>query len=109
MARKALIRGIVTSLLALAVATAAAPPACACGSPYYYADFTYDLYPDYPLDGFAGGNLGVLNPRFARSYLYVAYRYLSGRPFDASERKALLRLWDERLTIRQYMILRRTR
>ena len=97
MARKALIRGIVTSLLALAVATAAAPPAWACGSSYYYADFTYDLYPDYPLDGFAGGNLGVLNPRFARSYLYVAYRYLSGKPFAASGRKALLRLWDERL------------
>jgi tetratricopeptide (TPR) repeat protein len=97
MARKALIRGIVTSLLALAVTTAAAPPAWACGSPYYYADFAYELYPDYPLDGFAGGNLGVLNPRFARSYLYVAYRYLSGKSFDASERKALLRLWDERL------------
>ncbi len=97
MAEKALIPKIVMALCALAVAIAAAPPARACGSPYYYANFAYELYPDYPLDGFARGNLGILNPRFARSYLYVAYRYLSGKPFDASEQKALLRLWDERL------------
>ena len=97
MSGKALIPSIAVVLCGLIVALTAASPAKACGSSYYYADFAYEVYPDYPLDGFASGNLGVLSPRFARSYLYVAYRYLSGRTFDASEQKALLRLWDERL------------
>jgi len=98
MARKPMAPKIVVALVGLIIAVAAAAPAWPCGSPYYYADFTYEVYPDYPLNGFAAGNLGVLSPLFARSYLSVAYRYLSGKPFDSVEQKALLRLWDERLS-----------
>jgi tetratricopeptide (TPR) repeat protein len=98
MARKQLIYGVACGLTALVLWVACVPLiSWGCGPEYYYAVFTYDLYPDYPLDGFARGRLGVLNPGFARSYLYVAYRYLSNKPFDVAEGKALLRLWDERL------------
>jgi hypothetical protein len=98
MASSKLIYRIACGLAALILLTTSMPSVTrGCGPSYYYAVFSYGLYPDYPLDGFAGGNLGVVNPGFARSYLYVAYRYLSDKPFDSTENKALLRLWEERL------------
>lgn len=64
------------------------------------AIFTYSQHPDFPLEKFAQGELGVLQPTYARSYLYVAYRYLIGTGFDQQEQQAILALWDERLTRR---------
>ena len=69
----------------------------ACGPFLPEALFTHKLHPDFPLGTFARGQLGVIKPTYARSYLYVAYRYLNGIGFDADEQKALVRLWDERL------------
>ena len=109
MARKALIRGIVTSLLALAVATAAAPPACACGSPYYYADFAYELYPDYPLDGFAGGTSAystLASP--VRTFTLHIGTFPAG-PLTHPSGRLCCGSGTRGSTIRQYMILRRTR
>jgi hypothetical protein len=59
--------------------------------------FTYSKHPDFPLTRFAAGELGVLQPTYARSYLAVAYRYLTGSPLDKEEQKAVSALWDERL------------
>ncbi len=59
--------------------------------------FTYSLHPDFPLEKFARGELGVLQPTYARSYLCVAYRYLIGTGFDPVEQKALVALWSDRL------------
>ena len=71
-------------------------PARACG-PFALAPvFSYDKHPDYPLTGFASGQLGVLKPSYARSYLTVAYRYLSGGQFTPDEQKDLVALWEER-------------
>src|SRR5713101_7602312 len=60
----------------------------------------YSVHPDFPLATFARGELGVLQPPDARSYLYVAYRYFIGQGFDQEEQKALVALWDERLNSR---------
>jgi hypothetical protein len=49
------------------------------------------------LTGYAQGQLGILQPTYARSYLYVAYRYLVGMGFHPEEQEALLSLWHERL------------
>ena len=49
------------------------------------------------LQAFARGNLGILQPQYARSYLYVTYRYLIGRGFDDKEQAALVRFWQARL------------
>jgi hypothetical protein len=68
-----------------------------CGPFFPTAFFTYSLHPDFPLDGYARGQLGVIQPTYAQSYLYVAYRYLSGRKFNSEEQKALLDLWHYRL------------
>ncbi len=59
--------------------------------------FTYTLHPEFPLERFAQGELGVLQPTYARSYLAVAYRYLSGVGLNPEEQQAMLALWQERL------------
>ena len=38
----------------------------------------------------------MLKPRYARSYLTVAYRYLSGGALSPDEQKAVVALWEER-------------
>ena len=72
-------------------------PAFSCGPFFEQAIFTYSLHPDLPLASFAQGQLGILQPTYAQSYLYVAYRYLIGMGFNREEQEALLALWNERL------------
>jgi hypothetical protein len=45
-----------------------------CGPFFDVAYFSYSLHPDLPLEPYAAGTLGVLQPAYARSYLYVAFR-----------------------------------
>jgi hypothetical protein len=71
--------------------------ALGCSPDFPRVILTYTIHPDLPLDEFAGGRLGVLQPTFARSYLFVAYRYLSAVPLDEDERQAVLDFWDGRL------------
>ncbi len=71
--------------------------ALACGPFTLEAIFIYTAHPAFPLQQFAAGRIGVVQPSYARSYLYVAYRHLSGLNFSPSEQKALVDLWSERL------------
>ena len=68
-----------------------------CGPFFDYAVFVNGVHPDYPFGPYAAGDLGVLMPTYPRSYLVVAYRNLSGVPYDAQEQKEILRLWNDRL------------
>jgi hypothetical protein len=86
----ALAAGIVAGLLC-------SRPAFSCGPFLEQAIFTYTVHPDLPLTSYAEGQLGILQPTYAQSYLYVAYRYLTGMGFNQEEKAALLALWDERL------------
>lgn len=61
--------------------------------------FTFTVHPEYPLEKFAQGEIGVVQPTFARSYLYVVYRTLTGAHFSETEQKELVRLWRERLEL----------
>ena len=70
----------------------------ACGPFFPEAIFVYTLHPDFPLDSYAAGHLGILQPTYARSYLYVAYRYLAGAGFDEVEQLDLTQLWDDRMS-----------
>jgi hypothetical protein len=88
--------GVVSALLYLA------SPASGCGPFLPRAIFTYSMHPDLPLSSYAAGRLGILQPTYARSYLYVAYRDLAAAPqpaFTADERAALVALWRERLNV----------
>lgn len=71
--------------------------ALACGPFTLEAVFVHTVHPTYPLAEFAAGRIGVVQPSYARSYLYTAYRYLSGASFSPSEQKALVELWKHRL------------
>jgi len=73
------------------------PRARACGPFFSDAIFVFSKHPDFPLDQFTAGRLGVVSNTWARSYLVAAYRNLSGNPFSESEAKAMKSLWDDRL------------
>ncbi len=68
--------------------------ACAGGIDVIYSYFGH---PDFPLKKFAAGSLGVIHPDFARSYLLIAYRYLSAAPLTVPEQSAIVSLWNTRL------------
>jgi hypothetical protein len=61
------------------------------------AVFVFTVHPAYPLERFARGEIGIVQPSYARSYLYVVYRYLNNSPFTPEEQKQLTQLWNERL------------
>jgi hypothetical protein len=69
----------------------------ACGPFFTEAIFVYTKHPDFPLERFAEGQIGVLQPGYARSYLVAAYRNLIGSSLSATEAKGLESLWDDRL------------
>ena len=95
-----MMRKMVRCVLAgLLIAVMAAPPpvATACGPFFPVTIFIQDKHPDLPLARFAAGRLGVLQPDYARSYLVVAYRYLTRRPLSKTEQQGAVRLWAKRL------------
>jgi hypothetical protein len=67
---------------------------CAFGSDPYW---TYTLHPDFPMGNYASGQLGILKNTYARSYLMVAYRYLTNKPLAADEKEGFQHVWDQRL------------
>lgn len=71
----------------------------ACGPFTLDAIFVYTAHPAYPLAQFARGKIGVVQPSYARSYLYVAYRSLNNLPFTQYEQKELVSLWEDRLNL----------
>ncbi len=90
-------------LAAILAALCYRPPSQqACGPFFNEAIFTFTTHPDLPLEKYAAGNLGVLQEKYARSYLYVAYRYFAGLGFDAEEQKAVVSMWRHRLREDEY-------
>jgi len=70
----------------------------ACGPFFEGAFFTYAKHPDQPFERYAGGQLGLVHPTFARSYLVFAYRTLAGHPLDEAQAAALAGMWRDRIT-----------
>lgn len=46
--------------------------------------------PDFPLNGYVKGQLGVISPQYRLSYLIIAYRYLSNNPLSEKEQRHVL-------------------
>jgi hypothetical protein len=66
------------------------PPALSsCGPFVPTAAFTFWKIPEDAAGRFARGELGIIQPRFPRFYLIIAYRYLAGFGLNAEEREAL--------------------
>lgn len=91
------IRTFVVALFSLSALLYLSRPAVGCGPFFPTAIFTYAHHPNPPLDRFTRGELGILQPTYERSYLYVAYRHLAGTGFDPKEQRVLLAFWNERL------------
>ena len=91
------LRSPLIALLLIAVLLLASQPVPACGPFSLDAVFTFAVHPEFPLEEFARGKIGVLQTTYARSYLFAAYRNLNGVPFSPSEQKQLVALWQERL------------
>ena len=77
-----------------------APLSLGCGPFSLDAVFSFTVHPEYPLEKFAAGNVGIVQPSYARSYLYVAYQYFNGNGFGQTEQPALVELWRDRLDLR---------
>jgi hypothetical protein len=92
-------RAIVALALITAVLMLLPPRTNACGPFFTDAIFVYTKHPDFPLEQFAKGKLGVVSPTWARSYLVVAYRNLAGAPLSQTEAQDVKSLWDERLNL----------
>jgi tetratricopeptide (TPR) repeat protein len=72
-------------------------PSGACGPFFSNAIFVYTKHPDFPLERFAAGQIGVLQPSYARSYLVAAYRNLISEKLSDQEIAGLKSLWEDRL------------
>jgi len=72
------------------------PAAVACGPFFTETIFSFRLHPDFPLTRFAAGDLGIVQPTYARSYLVVAYRYMSGKTLNKTEQESVVGLWSRR-------------
>jgi hypothetical protein len=95
--RRARFYPLVAALLVFVLLFTTTPPARACGPFMVEAIFVHTVHPDYPMERYAAGRIGVVQPTYARSYLYVAYRYLAGSSFTPDEQKQLTSLWRDRL------------
>lgn len=56
-----------------------------CGPYFKAAIFSSVHTPDFPLDQFLRGKLGVVHPGLEVPYLFVAYRYLAQEPLSSPE------------------------
>jgi len=74
------------------------PIVLACGPNPIIPVFDFHVRPD-DLRKFSAGELGILKPNYARSYLIVAYRILNGHSLSTEEQKQVVSLWNYRLGI----------
>src|SRR2546421_3202171 len=97
MTLKQSLRAIVALALITAVVILLPSRTNACGPFFTDALFVFTKHPDFPLEQFAGGKLGIVQPSWARSYLVVAYRTLAASPLSEREASDMTSLWNNRL------------
>lgn len=97
--RKRTVCGSVFAMVLSAAIILQGSSSLACGPFSLNAVFSFSLHPEYPLEKFAAGDIGIVRPSYARSYLYVAYQYLKGSSFNQTEQQALVGLWHDRLNL----------
>ena len=75
-------------------------PVLACGPFLPEVVFSHTRRPDLPLTRYAAGELGIVQPTFARSYLAVAYLYFSNHKLTKDQQQQATNMWWHRLTDR---------
>ena len=89
---------LITFAMAIAILTTSTIPVCACSPEFPIAVLVNTNHPDLPLGLFAAGNIGMVQPTSARSYLCVLYRYLTDMPLNSTEQASIVALWHKRLS-----------
>ena len=74
-----------------------------CGPYILTPVFDIESQPEVPYENFAAGKIGILKPKFHRSVLFAAYRYINGGTFTAAEQKALIDVWNAEYNNRDYV------
>lgn len=64
-----------------------------CGPGYITPLFDTTAAPENPYTDFAAGRLGIVKPKFHRSVLIAAYRYIAGRGMTGPEQEAIVQVW----------------
>ena len=88
---------LVVTLVVLILFQTGADGPSACGPFGSAMYFWFHNRPSTDFVGFAGGEIGVIQPTWASSYLLVAYRYLDGMPLTGGEQQDMVALWERRL------------
>jgi hypothetical protein len=91
------------TVVLLAICLYLSSPTSGCGPFFPQTYFVTSRLPDFPLEPYAAGKVGIVLPTYARSYLVVAYRYFSGKPLTPVEQTAALKLWNDRLSATREM------
>jgi hypothetical protein len=94
---RSLNRTVIAVVLISSLAFLLPQRSAACGPFFTNSIFVYTKHPDFPLERFAAGQIGVLQDSYARSYLVAAYRNLIGEKLTEQEIAGIKGLWDERL------------
>lgn len=82
-------RSVLSALLIVTLLSNARP----CGPGYVEPLFDVTSAPEVPYTEFAGGKLGIIKPKFRRSVLYAAFRWVAGNGLSASEQAAIIDVW----------------
>ncbi len=80
-------------LVCLGLISALLSNALPCGPGYITPLFDTTSSPEAPYTDFAAGRLGIVKPRFRRSVLLVAYRWIAGNGLTASEQRDIVDVW----------------
>lgn len=62
----------------------------ACGPYFVRAVFSFESFPQLEIEEMVDGRIGVIQPRYWRRFLFLAYRNLTGVPLSAAERAVFL-------------------
>ena len=58
-----------------------------CGPFFTTAIYVQRWAPDYPLEAYYAGRVGIVQRTYPMAYLFAAYRYFSGKPLTAKEQE----------------------
>lgn len=86
---RAICRFAVSLVLISAFLTNALP----CGPGYITPLFDTTSAPENPYADYAAGRLGIIKPKYRRSVLYAAYRYIAGGGLTGAEQQGIIDVW----------------
>ena len=68
----------------------------------------FNFHPDLPLKYFINGRLGIIQPTYARVYLFCAYRWLAQTPLSKAEQAVVAERLRTRLRTSDFRLDRKS-